>query len=616
MAITTVGKMMVNRLLPADMPAEVTLGKNESDAMLAEIARRYPERYREISSELSKLGGKAAYLSGSTLKLSDTLAVVDKAPYIDHVVEQTRRITADDTLSRQEKRQAIEGVYSEVQAALSDRTYEEALKRSNPFALQVKSKSRGSPAQLAALMTTPGLYEDAKGRIIPTFIRRSYAEGLEPHEYWAGTYGARKSVIATKFSTRQGGYLGKQLNAASNALIVAEEDCGTGNGLPVPSDSNDNIGSVLARNVGGIKAGTVITRPVLAKLQSDSDEIVVRSPITCATGNGVCKQCAGIRESGNFPDIGYNLGINAGSAMAERIAQSALNTKHSGGIAGAKGEIVYAGFPVVEQLAQVPKNFPHAAPLASAAGEVENVSEAAQGGYNILIGGKIHYAPQGQPPMVKAGDMVEAGDQLAAGIINPREVVQYKGLGEGRRYMTERMTQAFRDSNYTVNRRNVEAVSRTMLDYVQADNDDGVDGALPGEILSYNAVARRYAPREDASMGDVNDSIGKYLEQPALHYTIGTEVTKSVAGKLAKNGFNSVLTHKLKPGFEPVMYSLREVPHHKKDWMAQLGSSYLKSNLLASAHRGAESQAHGVDPIPALAKGTEIGKPLKGQVGY
>lgn len=611
---TTVGKLLVNRELPPEFHTDEVLDKDAADNLLAEIARKYPQRYRDISLALMNLGVDAVYSEGTTLRLSDTRLPVDRKPYLQHVAKQTRKIMADKTLSDAEKAQAIEGVYMAVQDTLKDLSYDAALAEENPFALQVKSKARGNPSQLTALMTTPGVYEDAEGRIIPTFIERSYAEGLRPHEYFAGTYGARKSVISTKFATRDAGYLGKQFNTVSTGILVTEDDCETLGGIPVKTDDRDNIGAVLAKDTGDFKAGTVLSRSTLAELGKSSDEIVVRSPTTCSAKKGICKQCTGIRESGDFPNIGDNVGINASTALAERIAQSSLNVKHSGGIADSSGEVTYAGFPVVEQLAQIPKVFPNQAPLASLNGRIDEITPAPQGGQHIVIDGEKHYVPEGRKIYVKPGDKVERGDQLAVGIVNPREVVAYKGIGEGRRYWVDRMTQAFRDSNFGASRRNIEVVARSMVDHMQSDDLDG--GAMPGEILSYNTIAHRYKPRAEAQMLDAKDAVGKYLEQPVMHYTIGTRLTKGMADKLDKHGYGRVMAHDKAPPFEPHMMSLREIPQHEKDWVAQLGSSYLKTNLLKNVHLGAESNIHGLNPIPAIAKGTEIGNVPKGEVGY
>ena len=209
---------------------------------------------------------------------------------------------------------------------------------------------------------------------------------------------------------------------------------------------------------------------------------------------------------------------------------------------------------------------------------------------------------------MKVGDKVEAGDQLSQGIINPAEAVKYKGIGEGRRYFAERMTQAFKDSQYNINRRNVEVLSRSLIDHVHVDDQEGVGDSLPGDIVSYNALAYSYKPRPDAKSVKPKQAIGQYLEQPVMHYSIGTRVTPNVAAKMGEYDINSVMVHPQQPGFTPQMLSVVKVPGETDDWMARLGSTYLESRLLEDVHRGSKSKMHSLNPIPSLAKGTEFGQ--------
>ena len=1002
--ITTVGQAMVNDALPREYrDYKRSMTKDEADDILGRVAKDKPELYRDISHKLVQLGREHAYTEGATLSLSDMINPIpkDRTELLLHVKQQTQKILGSN-MNDEEKQQALTGVYSEVQKFLVDKTYETMQHTDNPFAMQVKAKARGNPSQLAALMTTPGIYTDAEDNVIPIFVGHSYAEGLKPHEYWASTYGARKGVVATKFclaegtavlwsdtcrakriehleigdtvyaqdnngcmcattvtaktfvgerlcyayefgvggsseayivvgtpehkiylerlssnkrvtameplskahvgrrgavlpsgfvysedakaesralllgvllgdggltqqqtkmylsdkllvtavencaakhnlklhideirdtvttyslqeqnisagignghktpfrawlnacgvlgkysyekrippsvytwdaaavgaliaglwatdgcttfvkneygkrypvvsfyctskglvedlhkllrwrfgiyaapinerrvqtdiprivdghaclrnhnlygfciadvqslqrlqlacpciakkiqllsealqqprlrrpnmqacyrtesfvgirkvydievehsshrfvlanglivsnSTRDAGRLGKQFNQAAMRTVVTEDDCGTASGIPVPTDDSDNIGSVLARPAGGLPAGTVLDKESIASLSGKGiDKLVVRSPLTCNLPQGVCKTCVGQREGGAFPNLGDHVGINAASALAERIAQTALGTKHSGGMAASKdGDKTYAGFDIIDQLFQNPENFPHEAATATTDGKVDAIEDAPQGGWNVVVNGVSHYALPETKVKVKVGDNVEAGDQLSSGLINPRTVVTYKGIGEGRRYFTERATQAFRDSGYKANRRNMEVLVRGLIDHARvADNADAGD-FLPGDVISYNALANTYKPRKDAKRTDLNSATGQYLEEPVMHYTIGTRITKSIAKNLGDFGHERVMVHPDPAPFEPYLVGLRGVPQHESDWMAQLGSTYLKSNLLKNVQRGAESRIHGLHPVPGLAKGVEFGRTSEGVVGY
>ena len=113
-----------------------------------------------------------------------------------------------------------------------------------------------------------------------------------------------------------------------------------------------------------------------------------------------------------------------------------------------------------------------------------------------------------------------------------------------------------------------------------------------------------------------NKAVGQYLESPVLHYTLGTRITNKVAKQLKDFDVESVMAHPQPLGFTPNMVSLTKVPEHEDDWMARLGSSYLKPRLLEDVHRGAVSKVHGLNPLPGLAKGTEFGRPVGKEFTY
>ena len=102
-------------------------------------------------------------------------------------------------------------------------------------------------------------------------------------------------------------------------------------------------------------------------------------------------------------------------------------------------------------------------------------------------------------------------------------------------------------------------------------------------------------------------SIGKYLEQPVLHYTIGTRITPSVINTMKKFKVANVMVNDTEPDVTPFMERIEDSNAEKKDWMARLGTTYLKSRLQEDVARGAESHLHSTEPYPGIAKGVEFG---------
>lgn len=768
--LTTVGQVLVNDALPPRFRDYGRVMDSKGiEQVLQSIAHEAPDSYAQVTKRLMDIGNSAAFDTGTTIRMSDLRPAYDKRPLLQALDIAEAKIRSDKTLTDAQKSEMIEKLYDKANSRIMEETYNAELARRNQLALQVASKARGNKTQLAAFISTPGTYSDPSGKMVPMFIRHSFAEGLTPAEYWAGSFGARTGVVSTKTATAKGGAFGKLLSASAISQVVTEEDCGTEGGLPVKVDDDDNIGAVLAKPAGGYEAGTVITKNVLSDLRKDKrhDEIVVRSPVTCGCKDGVCSKCAGIRETGGFPPIGYNLGTNAASAFAERITQGALNclaegtlvrmadgstkpiekirpgemvlgsdlngsitptkvvhwwdngiqpcyrtvfeggielvstsihkilckikscthewdaievgtpgamealvspdvarhgdygdcefealsnglarkrisqepvgsyhvydlevecdthlfllknglkvhnTKHSGKAMKGKGS--YQGFQMFTSLAKVPKVFPDRATLATTDGTVSKIVEAPQGGTYIFITDKNgeesrHYVAPGYDIEVKEGEEVEAGDQMSDGVIDPSELVKYKGIGEGRRYWANRFTQAIRDSGMAANRRNAEVLARTVMNTVRLENEDEAGEGLPGDVLTYTAWSNGYKPRKNSSIVAPSVSyLGKYLEQPVLHYTIGTRITPSVLKMMKQFKVDKMMVNDTQPEVTPFMERIEDSNAEKKDWMARLGTTYLKSRLQEDVARGAKSYLHSTEPYPGIAKGVEFG---------
>lgn len=413
----------------------------------------------------------------------------------------------------------------------------------------------------------------------------------------------------SKIATAKGGAFGKLLSQSANNQVVVMDDCGGASGVPMPVDDDDNLGAVLAHKAGRYPAGTVITKSVLSDLRKDknNDEIVIRSPITCGCKSGVCSRCAGIRETGDFPPIGYNLGTNAASAFAERVTQGSLNVKHSGRMNG--GSTRFSGFGMFSSLAKVPKSYPDKAILSSIDGEVVGIKPAPQGGQYVVISDgsadKEHYVSPGYKILVKEGDKLEAGDQLSDGVINPAELVDYKGIGEARKYWAQRFIQGFRDSGMKGNRRNAEVLAKTLINNVELEDED--ESGLPGDVTTYTKWAFGYRPRKDTKLLKPDQARNMYLEQPVLHYTIGTRITPSVIKTLSKFGQDRIFANANRPNARAFMQRVEDSNAVRDDWMARLGTTYLKDRLVEDAQRGAESHLHTTEPSPGLAKGVEFG---------
>jgi len=609
---TTVGQLLINENLPEDMrDYRRVFDKKTMFSVFENLANNHPEDYLAITQKMHTLAQRAVTRHGGEASFSldsfrSPLPVErERARLRDNVGK-----ILDSKLPQEAKNKEIIKLVGNSIDTLNDLNYDEGLKEKNPLAIQVLSGSRGNKNQFGGLRVGKLMVVDHKDRPIPIPILSSFSEGLDPVEYWAGSYGSRKGSVSTKFATPKSGFLGKQLAMAAHRLLVTEKDCGTTNGFLADAKDADNEGSVLARDYGELKAGSALTPRDLRGLDG---KILVRSPMTCQAEQGICQKCAGKRERGSFPPIGDNIGIAAAQAIAEPIGQGQLNVKHTGGHASSSA--TKSGLDLITQLVQVPKTFQGAAAISTIDGTIDAIENAPQGGQYVTIASTKHWVPEGEKLSVKKGDTVEAGDVLSSGIPNPAEVTQYKGIGEGRRYFAEQFHKTLADNKFGANRRNVELLARGLINHVRITDPDGPGDTVPDDIVEYDDLVRGYTPRFGFKTVNPKQAVGLFLEQPVLHYSIGTRITPRTAKFLSDNGVANVSVHADEPSFQPQMTRAMETLSHSNDWMVRLGGFHLKKGLEEAVHRGRKSDMHGTSFIPALAQGLEFGKSPTG-IGY
>jgi len=609
---TTVGQILINRQLPPQLrDYNRPMGKKQVYALLDEVAARYPDKYRDIAHHLSNVGRAVAYETGGhSFGLEHLLPVPAVHESRMRLRRRMREIMAHKDWSGAKREAKIIEATAKEHQTLEKAILDEATQMDNPLAAQIRAGARGNPAGLKRLIGGDMLYLDHRDRVIPFPVTTSYSEGLSPAEYWAGTFGARKGLIATKFAVQDAGFLSKQLNQLAHRLLVTQvdDDKPSNNlrGMPVDVTDVDNAGALLASPVGEYDRNTVLTPKILADLKNHGiKRILVRSPIVGGPASGgVSARDVGIRERNRLPQLGDMVGATAAQALGEKITQGQLSAKHSGGVAGAGQSL--SSFQRLNQLIQVPKTFKAGAAHAQTDGRVNRIDKAPAGGTYIWINEQRHFVSPGFTPTVKKGDEIEAGDLLSDGLPNPAEIVKHKGIGEGRRYFAREYVKAYRDSGMGVNRRNVELIARGLIDHVEMD--DPLDDYLPGDLVSYSQLEHDWKQRPGTEVVTPKQAIGRYLEQPILHYTIGTRIQPSMLADFNDFGVKSMAVHRDAPPFTPRMVRAMAIASHDPDWMTRLIGSGQKRSLLSAVHTGGTSDIAGTSYAPALAQGVEFGK--------
>jgi DNA-directed RNA polymerase subunit beta' len=608
--------MLINQALPEDLRRDegFRFDKQGMHSLLQQLAEKHPDQYKETLQKLNDIGRSTAYSSGSSVSLSALAKSPAKEQVIGEARKRVQQIIEDDKIPQDQKDQQIIDTLLPLGPKLQDAMYEEAKKENNPYYLQLISGSRGKKSDYNSLRGADLLTADHTGKVLPVPLFHSYAEGMDPVEYWAGLYGQRKGDINTKLSTGEAGFMGKKLANATHRIVVTKDTPDPTRlpvGLPVDPKDQDNVGAVLAADAGPFKAGQTITPDMLRQIrEKGTDEIVIHSPLTEPTPDGgISRLAAGRRDRFDLSRIGDNIGIPAAQALSEKLSQGSLSSKHNSLMAKAKGPD-RSGFDYINRLIEAPESFPEAGPLADEQGVVKSVERAPQGGHHITIGSKKHYVHAGLDPIVKPGDQVDQGDDLTNGIPHPSDLVQHRGIGEARRVYLGLLGEALNNSGIAHHRRNLEAVVAGLLNWTQVKDPNGIGEHVPDDIVGYGQLTHGYKPREDATLQPVRHSIGRYMEEPGLHYGVGTKITKKVAKHLDKHGIADVYSHAEPPGFEPVHQRGLLATHQDPDWQVPLAGFYSSSAFQHSLSRGATSDPNSTSFVPALARGKGFGKGL------
>lgn len=411
-------------------------------------------------------------------------------------------------------------------------------------------------------------------------------------------------------SVASSGYANKTMAQAVHRLVVSkiDDDTSIGRGLPVTTDDDDNDGALLAQDYGPYKRNTVITPKIRKAIaRSGHDEILVRSPIASgAPDGGVLARDLGERNFGRLSEIGEFANLAASNAIGESVTQATLNAKHNSAIKPSDvadmddEEFKLSGFELIDKVLNPSAERRGFAVHSDEDGRIGLMRNAPQGGHFVMIGMKQHYLPVGSKFKYKPGDEVEAGDQLTEGIPDHVSVARHQGIGEGRRRVTEAFSKALKANGQKGNRRNIEILSRGLLDRVKLTEEFG--DYIPDDVVPYHRIEAEWQPREDSQTVKVDRSQGKYLEKPVLHYSIGTKLRPSVIKMLQKHSVSDVTVNDNPPPFEPEVVRATDIMQTDPDWMSrQLGGHTVRS-FDEAVLRGRSSDTAGTSYIGARAE--------------
>ena len=409
---------------------------------------------------------------------------------IDSIVKDFRRGLMSDQERKGHTLKIWERATDDVSRALQAN-----LDRYNPVFMMADSGARGSMSQIRQLAGMRGLIANASGTTIEIPIRGNYREGLNILEYFIASRGARKGSADTALRTADSGYLTRRLVDVSQEIIIREDDCGAVKGITVfeIKDGKESIESLEERLIGRYLCHDFVdadTKEVLVskdKLMDHKDaeiiishgvqRIEIRSILNCKSKQGVCKKCYGSNLANGAPvAVGEAVGIIAAQSIGEPGTQLTMRTFHTGGIASS--EDITQGLPRVEELfeGRRPKRL---AIISEIKGTVR--FEEIKKNRNVIVfdeetgDEKSYLIPFGSRICVEEGQVIEAGDMITEGSVNPHDVLAIKGPEAVEAYLIQEVQRVYRMQGVDINDKHIEVIVRQMMQKVRVDEAGDTD---------------------------------------------------------------------------------------------------------------------------------------------
>ncbi|MBV9706201.1 MAG: DNA-directed RNA polymerase subunit beta' [Chloroflexi bacterium] len=373
---TTIGRIIFNDALPERIRFKNYAMKKENlRQIIGECFKEYGRvKTTELADEIKRLGFFYATKAGATIAISDVKVPVGKRDVLakaDGKVAELEEQYRDGLITDNEKYQQTVDIWNEATEAVTKMVEATLDPYGSIYTIAKSGATKAKFQQIRQLSGMRGLMASPSGKIIAIPIKGNFREGLSVLEYFISSHGARKGLADTALRTAESGYLTRRLIDVAQDVIVTEEDCGTSDGvLMIEADSKEmGLDSIRSRLIGRVLADKI---PGCALDPGDelSDELVdeivsagikavrVRSVLTCLAKRGICRKCYGRDLAANaLVEIGAAVGIIAAQSIGEPGTQLTMRTFHTGGIAGAQGDITQ-GLPRVEELfeARVPKD--------------------------------------------------------------------------------------------------------------------------------------------------------------------------------------------------------------------------------------------------------------------
>jgi DNA-directed RNA polymerase subunit beta' len=499
---TTVGRLQFNAVIPDELGffnEEITAGKIK-DMVRKAINIFDAEQTARIIDSIKNLGFAMATKSGLSVAVTDCVMLDEKNQIIDQAnkrAEEVQDSFLQGLITRDERRRLTFEVWMQTTDEVADKTWNN-LEETNAIKIMINSGgTRASKDQVKQLSAMRGLVVDPMGRIVEMPTKSNFREGLSIFEYVTSARGSRKGLTDSALKTADAGYLTRRLCDVSHDSIIRAVDCETTEGIEITRVGerekvfgNRILGRFAAKDIEAdgqviVKAGEMIDEAAAERVvASSAASATIRSPLTCQLQVGMCAHCYGWDFSTKkVVELGTPVGVVAAQSIGEPGTQLTMRVKHSGGIVGLD---VTQGLPRVEELFEIrtPKGL---APISEIAGEVKVVEK--EDSKEIVVSStgkpqeiKTYIVPRATQVLVEDGSLVHAGQQLAGGSLDLRDVLKLRGLRAAQQYLIDEVQRVYESQGISINDKHFEVIAAKMSDKVMIESS-GDTSLLPGEIV-------------------------------------------------------------------------------------------------------------------------------------
>jgi len=527
---STLGRFIFNEIISQDLgfvdrsldenflklEVDFHVGKKQLKQILEKcINNEGATKTAETLDAVKALGYKYSTRAAMTVSVSDMEVPAAKKEILkeaEDTVEVIMQKYRRGLLTEEERYKSVVETWKDADDEITHALLTGLDKYNNIF-MMADSGARGSDKQIKQLAGMRGLMADTSGRTIELPIKSNFREGLDVLEYFISAHGARKGLSDTALRTADSGYLTRRLVDVSQDLVIRENDCCEsrenkeipGMWISAFMDGKEVIETLEERITGRyscetilddngdviVKANHMITPKRAARIVNtkaiidagDKAQVKIRTILTCKSHIGICAKCYGSNMATKEPvQVGEAVGIIAAQSIGEPGTQLTMRTFHTGGVAG---DDITQGLPRVEELfeARKPKGL---AIISEFAGKVQ-LRDTKKKREVVVTNdetgqSKAYLIPYGSRIKVLDGQVLEAGDELTEGSVNPHDILKIKGVRAVQDYMLREVQRVYRLQGVEINDKHIEVIVRQMLKKIRIENN-GDSEFLPGILV-------------------------------------------------------------------------------------------------------------------------------------